>query len=261
MKLSKIINYLQEKYPPTLASSFDVGKIGLQFGSPHSEIKKIMIALDGSSGVVEEAIQKKVDLLITHHPFLFNAMLSMDYETPFGKKMLNVFDHRLNIYAMHTNFDVAKDGMNDILAKMLELDGIHAEKDEIDGNCFLRMGNVAPISLLDFSKKVIQRLELDGVRVIGDKNKMIHKVGIIGGGGSGDIMHAIFHKCDCFITGEVKHNHALDAIDYDIAVIEINHDVESRFKSFLQKELSHVFSSEDVEIIVSETETSPFWRI
>lgn len=261
MKLSKIINYLQEKYPPTLASPFDTGKIGLQFGSPNSEIKRIMIALDGSSNVIDEAIQKKVDLLITHHPFLFNAMLSMDYETPFGKKMLNVFDHRLNIYAMHTNFDVAKDGMNDILAKMLELENIHAVKEDIDGSCFLRMGNIKPMTLLDFSKKVIERLKLDGARVIGDKDKMITKVGIVGGGGSGDLFNAIFHKCDCFITGEIRHNHALDAIDYNIAIIEVNHDVESRFKMVLQKELSDVFENENIEILVSEVETSPFWRI
>ncbi len=261
MHIMKIINYLQEKYPTGLASSFDLGKIGLQFGSKKSEIKKIMIALDGSNDVIDEAIEKKVDLLITHHPFLFNPMLSMDYDSPFGQKMLKVFNHRLNIFAMHTNFDTAQEGMNDLLATLLGLTNIHAEKDEIDGSCFLRMGNIEPTSLLEFSNQVVKLLMLDGARVIGDKNKMIQKVGIVGGGGSSDLFNAIFHQCDCFITGEIRHNNALDAIDHNISIIEINHDVEALFKTYLKDKLVDAFKNEDVEIITSEVEKSPFWRI
>ena len=67
MKLAEIIKILQEKYSPELASSFDIGKIGLQFGTANAEVKKIMVALDGTSAVVDEAIENHVDLLLTHH--------------------------------------------------------------------------------------------------------------------------------------------------------------------------------------------------
>lgn len=261
MKIMKIVNYLQTKYPQELASTFDIGKIGLQFGSTNCDIKKIMIALDGSTTVVEEAIQKQVDLLITHHPFLFNPMLSMNYDSPFGKKMLMVFQHRLNIYSMHTNFDVANGGMNDILGRMLGLKHMHAQKDEIDGTCFLRMGEIDEMNLCDFSEYVVKTLHLDGARVIGNPTKRIKKVGIVGGGGSSDLLNAIKHKCDCFITGEIRHNQALDAMDYDICIIEVNHDVEANFKEVLRDELCRVFQDEEVEIVLSESEKSPFWRI
>ena len=79
MKLAEIIKILQEKYSPELASSFDIGKIGLQFGTANAEVKKIMVALDGTSAVVDEAIENHVDLLLTHHPFMFNPMLSLNY--------------------------------------------------------------------------------------------------------------------------------------------------------------------------------------
>lgn len=261
MKIMKIINYLQTKYPQEFASSFDIGKIGLQFGSPSSDVKKIMIALDGSSDVIEEAIEKGVDLLITHHPFMFNPMLSMNYDSPFGKKMLKVFENRLNVYAMHTNFDVANGGMNDILSKMLDLEHIHAHKDEIDATCFLRIGEIKEMNLASFSKYVVDKLHLDGARVIGNPDKMIKKVGIVGGGGSSDMFNAIRHNCDCFITGEMRHNNALDAIENDICIVEVNHDVEANFKKYLKEELSYVFKDDDVEILISEVEKSPFWRI
>ena len=74
MKVREIVDYLQNLYPFELASSFDHGKIGLQFGSLSKEVKKVMIALDGTSKVIDEAIQNNVDLLITHHPFLFNPI-------------------------------------------------------------------------------------------------------------------------------------------------------------------------------------------
>ena len=75
MKLAEIIKMLQEKYSPELASSFDIGKIGLQFGTANAEVKKIMVALDGTSAVVDEAIENHADLLLTHHPFMFNPMI------------------------------------------------------------------------------------------------------------------------------------------------------------------------------------------
>lgn len=260
MKITKIINVLQEKYPQSNASAFDNGKIGLQFGSYLADVKKIMIALDGTMDVIEEAITNDVDLLITHHPFMFNPMLSMNYDSPFGKKMLKVFDNRLNIFAMHTNFDTSRNGMNDILAKLIGLNNVHAEKEEIDSTCFLRMGEIKPTSLLEFTNYVLKSLNTDGARVIGDKDRIIKKVGIVGGGGSSELFNAIFHNCDCFITGEIRHNNALDAIDNDIAIIELNHDIESCFKVFLKNELEKIIDS-DVEIIISKKEKTPFWRV
>ena len=69
------------------------------------EVKKVMITLDGTSAVVDEAIEKKCDLLLCHHPFLFSPIVNMDYNSPLGKKMLKVFKSELNIFAMHTNFE------------------------------------------------------------------------------------------------------------------------------------------------------------
>ncbi len=259
MKQTKITHYLETKYPVSLASSFDLGKIGLQFGSKEKEIKKILIALDGTMEVIDEALDNNVDLLITHHPFMFNPLLNLDYDSPFGKKLIKVLENKLNIYSMHTNFDTSCGGMNDILASIIGLSNVHSHKEELDNSCFIRIGNVDTVILKDFANDVLEKLDEPSGRVVGALDKKISKVGIVGGAGASELMIAIRHKCDCLITGEVKHNQALDALDYDIAIIEVSHSVECLFKDYLKKELELEFPS--VEIILSTKDTLPFKHI
>ncbi len=256
MKQSEITSYLEKCYPETLASEFDIGKIGLQFGSPNKEIKRILIALDGRAEVVQEAIDKKCDLLITHHPFMFNPLLSVNYDSPFGQKLLKVFQNKLNIYAMHTNFDVAKDGMNEILGSILNLSNLHASKEVIDNSCFLRMGFIKPTTLEDFAKVVQQKFNEQGIKYIGNPQKIIQKVGIVGGAGASEIKEALIAKCDCLVTGEIKHNQALDVLDSGLAIIEVSHSVEALFKTALQTKLQQAFPM--IEVLVATNETNPF---
>ena len=141
-KVRQIVDFLLRKYPLDLASSFDVGKVGLQFGSLSKKVKKVMIALDGTSAVVDEAIENNVDLLITHHPFLFSPILNLDYNSPLGKKMLKVFKHELNLFSMHTNFDCALDGMNDLLATILGFDNVYSVPEVPTADSFMRIGTI-----------------------------------------------------------------------------------------------------------------------
>lgn len=256
MKQFEITNFLESKFPNTLASQFDVGKIGLQFGSKDKRIDKIIIALDGTRDVVDEAIEKKCDLLITHHPFMFFPLLSVDYDSAFGKKLLKIFNAKLNVYSMHTNFDTALGGMNDILASLLKLENIRAEKEEIDNDCFIRIGEIAPIKLKDYVSIVNKNLQKSVIRYVGCDEKILKRVGIIGGAGANELNNAIKLGCDCLITGEVKHNQALDALEKGITVIEVSHSVEALFKGYLQEILIKEFPT--CEIIISQNESDPF---
>lgn len=256
MKQFEITNFLENKFSPMLASQFDMGKIGLQFGSKNKEINKIMIALDATMDVVDEAIAKNCDLLITHHPFLFYPLLSVDYDSVLGRKLIKVFKTKLNLYSMHTNFDVASEGMNDILAKILKLTDIKIEKEVVDNNCFLRIGKTASTSLKNYVAHVAKTLNEGVIRYIGNDDKIIEKVGIVGGAGGSELMNAIKANCDCLVTGEVKHNQAIDAIENGIAVIEVSHYVESFFKEYLQQILKEAFPN--CEILTSNVEKDPF---
>lgn len=256
MKASQLVNYLLEKYPLTNAYDIDLGKIGLQFGSMNAEVKKVMIALDGNLAVVEEAIAKNVDFLLLHHPFMFYPMLNLNYDSPVGKKMTLVFKNKLNVFAMHTNFDVGANGMNDILAQKLGLKNIRMTDEVISNKTILRIGDVEKIKLSEFVVKVSHSLEEPSIRYVGDDNKLIKTVGIVGGAGSSELYSAIVNKCDCLVTGEIHHHQAYDALENGIAIVEVSHSVERHFASVLKERLEKEFV--DVEFIVSENNINPF---
>ena len=254
-KVKDITNYLLTKYPTSLASSFDLGKVGLQFGSLNQEVKVVMLALDGSTKVIDEAIMNDVDLLITHHPFMFNSMLSMDYDNPLQEKIKQVIKNDLNVFSMHTNFDVAEGGMNEILAKRLGLKNIRFVGDTLNNESFIRTGEVDEISLNDFLEVVKEKLKVDGLRYTGSLNKKIHKVGILAGSGGFELYLASRLHCDAFITGEVKHNQALDAVDLNLSLIEVSHAVERLYKEKVKAELEKEFPN--VTFILANNDTDP----
>ncbi len=255
-RVSDITSFLLKKYPISLASNFDLGKVGLQFGSMNKEVKKVMIALDGSTKVIEEAINNDIDLLITHHPFMFNSLLNMNYDNPLQIRIKRVIQNELNVFAMHTNFDVAIDGMNELLANKLGLSNIRTDQEEIDNNSFIRYGEINETTLESFIDVIKKSFNLNHIRVVGDLNSHVHKVGIVGGSGCSELYKASFRNCDTFVTGEIKHNQALDAIDLGINLIEVPHAVESLFKQFLKEMLDNEFKN--IEFILSKEDNDPF---
>lgn len=256
MKVKEIVDYLLNKYPLELASSFDIGKVGLQFGSMSKEVKKVMICLDGTSEVINEAIENNVDLLICHHPFLFSPILNLDYNSPLGKKMVKVFKSELNIFAMHTNFDSALNGMNDYLASLLGLENVYSIPEIPTSESFMRIGEIEKCSLAEFAYFVKETFNEECVRVVGDLDKNVKKVAIIGGSGASFVVAAKKLGCDCIVTGEVKQNNAIDALEYNMGIIEVSHSVEAFFKEYIKNMLEDEFK--DVEFILSKKDVNPF---
>lgn len=255
-KVKDINDFLLERYPISLASSFDLNKVGLQFGSLDNCVHKVLITLDATNEVIDEAIENECELIISHHPFMFNPMIKMNYDSPFGKKMLKVFNNNLNIFAMHTNFDVAENGMNELLAKALGLKNIKYTTSEIENESFIRYGDIDEMSLESFAKHALTVLGEDGCRIVGDNNKLIKRVGILGGAGSSYLMEAKRFNCDVFVTGEVRMNNAIDAIENDIAIVEVSHSVEEIYREYIREELSKAFPN--VSFILSKVKCNPF---
>lgn len=250
-----ICAYLLEKYPLDLCSSFDNGKTGLQFGNKNAEIKNVLITLDATNKVIDEAISNKCDMIIAHHPFMFNPLLNLDYNSPMGQKLLKVMNNHLNIFAMHTNYDCAINGMNDHLANLIGLENIHPITD-ISSESLMRIGDVKEMNLKDFALIVKDALGEEAVRVVGDFNKKIKKAAIIGGSGGLYVLDAKRAGCDVIITGEIKQNNAIDALENGIAIIEVSHGVEANFKRFLKEELEQQFK--DVNFILAASDINPF---
>ena len=119
MKLKTFTKKIEEKYPLNLAYEWD--NIGLLVGDFEQDIKKVMVVLEANENVINEAIEKNVDLIVTHHPMIFskiNKVVTSDFK---GRLIYNLIKHNISLYSMHTNFDIAFDGLNDYFVDLLDL--------------------------------------------------------------------------------------------------------------------------------------------
>ncbi|MFP5109187.1 Nif3-like dinuclear metal center hexameric protein [Neobacillus sp. C211] len=116
----EVIQLFEQFSPKGLAMEGD--KIGLQIGRLNKKVERIMIALDVLENVIDEAIEKNVQLIIAHHPIIYRPLKNLLTDTVQGKMIEKILKHDIAVYAAHTNLDVAKGGVNDLLATALELE-------------------------------------------------------------------------------------------------------------------------------------------
>jgi dinuclear metal center YbgI/SA1388 family protein len=120
-KLSDILGIINKISPTSLAETWD--NPGLQVGDPLAEVSSIMVALDATPAVVESALRDNCQLLVTHHPLIFKPQKSISTATPQGRIIHAAIRGGLGIISMHTNYDIAWGGLNDVLSGYLGLTG------------------------------------------------------------------------------------------------------------------------------------------
>ena len=263
MLIRNVKEYLDARFPKENAEEFDQPCIGLAIGSENIKVKNILLALDLNKDVVSDAISKNCNLIITHHPFLFNPIQKVLFDTEKGDIIKLMCQNNISLYSMHTNLDVGDGGVNDTLASMLGIENIKIINNEpIKGN-YLRYGNIKETSLFDLANNVKKIFNLSGVKVLGDLNKKVKKIGVVGGSGAhtSDIINAVNKKLDCYITGEVRLNNSQLAEYYDLSIIEVKHGIEKFvFISLieeLRKQFKELFDFEN-EIFITDVETDKF---
>ena len=119
VRIKDIKNILDQWASPNLAESWD--QIGLFLGDPEKEVRAIKVALGVSPEVIEEAIASHADLLVTHHPLWMSPPMKLSEDQPIGKMVADLIRHNIGVLSAHTNLDACQDGVNDNLAKILEL--------------------------------------------------------------------------------------------------------------------------------------------
>lgn len=207
MKIKDVIKFLEERFPLSLQEDWD--NSGLQIGNIESDLTNIMISLDLDEQTIQKAKEKSCNLIINHHPFLFSSIKSIDLNEEKGKIIKDLIKNDITVFAMHTNLDIGKGGVNDNLAKLLELRDI-SNLDTNNENPMARFGYTDAITAYDFSKYIKDKLNCKGLILYGDKNKKIEKVALCGGAGSDFINDAIQKGCDLIVTSDVKYHEAID---------------------------------------------------
>lgn len=254
MLIKELVEYLDDKYPQENCEEYDQGKIGLVIGSKNIDVTEVLLALDINSDVIKEAIEKNCNLIITHHPFLFNPVSKILFDTDLGVSLRMLFEKNISVYSMHTNLDNAIEGVGYSIAKRLGIEEINHDIE----NSYIRYGKINPINLYGLANKVKKDLELDGVRVAGDPNKLVKKIGVIGGSGGSleEINACIRNNIDCLVTSEIKLHIAQYAVYNDLCLIEINHGSEKWVFEIIQEDLEKRFEAK-FKANISEINTDP----
>ncbi|MBX6395270.1 MAG: Nif3-like dinuclear metal center hexameric protein, partial [Alicyclobacillaceae bacterium] len=324
-----LARWMDEWARPTLALEGDVN--GLQIGDPAKPVSKVLVALEVTPEVAEEAIARGVDMILCHHAPLYRPARHLREDNPTGRVLRSLIRADIAVYNAHTNLDVAPGGVNDRLAQRLGLEDVEVlaptweermfklavfvpvdhhrkvldavcgagagwigqyshctfnvsgrgtfrpeegarpfighvgdleEVDEIRLETVVpedrlervveamlaahpyeevaydvyplrrpvrtfgigRIGRLpSPMTLKDLAEFVKEALQAPGVRFCGDPGKRVSKLAVLGGSGMRWAEHARRRGADAFLTGDVKHHDALDAVAAGLAVLDAGH--------------------------------------
>lgn len=254
-----LIEYLNRLYPATLAEEWD--QVGIHFGRSDRPIKKVMTALDVRENTVQEAIDQKVDTIVVHHPILFSPIERFDYARPNIEVYSQLIKANINVFAIHTNFDRAENGMNDWLAQALDLQNIEdlSGPDEFGQPGLGRIGDLSSSmsreAILDHIKDKLHSPRLTLIEQT--PQATYQRIALVGGSGLEYVYHAVAKDADIFITGDITYHKGQEAEDLDILTIDAGHYIESIFIDRMASQLQEHFQ-EQLEVIPSQVSTNPF---
>ena len=194
----------------------DFDNSGLLVGSPGQEVTCILLALDVTEAVIDEAVSLGAELIVSHHPLMFSPRKRLTDEDREGRLLRRLVRENLSLIAAHTNLDQAAGGINDTLAELCGLTGV-------TGEGFFRYGDLPhPLAAADYAEELSCRLG-DSVRLLGPADARITRVGLCSGGGGDEWVRAAETGCDAFVTGEIRHHQALALTDLGVAAFECGH--------------------------------------
>ena len=249
-----ILKYIETLAPRSMKMDWD--NVGLLCGSKATPVTKVLVALDPFEGVCWEAAQWGAQLIVTHHPVIFQAPKAITDETSVGRSILQLCAHGISAINAHTNLDCAPGGVNDVLAKKLALVNVQvvdSEGTDENGNEWglLRMGEAPEQPLDAFLNRVKTLLDCNGLRYV-DGGKPVRKVAVGGGSCAGEMLDALRAGCDTFVTADVKYNQFWDAKDLGLNLIDAGHfPTENPVVSVLAKKIAAAFP--EIEVKISET--------
>lgn len=234
---------------------------GVQIYSGKEDIRSILVALELTPEVVDEAIEKNVDMVITHHPLIFGGLTSVNHNNVIGNIVIRLVKNDISVYSTHTPFDKAECGNNADLAKRLGLENVQPLTDS-EGNLLIGgMGELAEEETIEgFRVHVADALKIDekSVRIAGKPGMKVQKVGFCTGAGAEFALDAAEAGCDVFVTGDVKYHEAQNAVAAGIALVDAGHfGTENIFAENMAKLLKEEIG-DSCEVLISEVDVNPF---
>jgi len=222
LKAKEIIRLMNSWAPSELIDKWD--NTGFQIGNDEKEVKRILIALDLDEKVYDRALGGDFHMIISHHPIIFKPIASITTTTYKEKLLFNLIQKDIVVYNAHTNLDRADNGVNDELARLLEIKNPQVlELFEENDFGYGRVGDIEEKSLKDYLTLIKKRLNTDFLLVYGDMGRTVKRVALCGGSGSEFIYDAYKKDACIYITGDIKYHDAQYGTELGLTIVDAGH--------------------------------------
>lgn len=227
-QVKDIYQYINSIAP--FATQLDFDNAGLLVGRADAIVDNVLVALDITAEVIDEAVDMGAQLIVSHHPVIFHPLKSVTNSDTTGEKVLLLAEHHIAAICAHTNLDAAQNGVNDLLAQRLgltEIEQFHQDGVDEQGKPY-GIGRVgvlntgAHMDTATFAAKVKESLNAVNVRYT-DAGKEVHKVAVGGGSCGSMLADALAAGCDTFVTSDVKYDVFLEAKALGINLLDAGH--------------------------------------
>ncbi len=216
-RIQDIFQELCRIAPLDLQLDFD--NAGFQIGHADREVRRVLLSLDVTDEVAEEAHALGAELIISHHPLIFTPLKSVCDTDAAQRRVLYLIENRIGLISMHTNLDIAEGGVNDVLIRLL---GAEPEQ-TLDAEGCGRIGALPePVPLDAFLKRCREMLGCEGLRYCPGAAS-VSRLAVMGGAGAGSLEDAAAKGCDTFLTSDVKYHQFQRAAELGLTLIDADH--------------------------------------
>ena len=208
MTVNELYCALEARIPKSLSCDWD--NDGLMCCPDRDRaVSRVLVTLDITAAAVERAIAEDYDLIVSHHPLIFSPLSAVAAGEAVADRVIRLLGAGISAMSFHTRLDAVEGGVNDVLAERLGLTDVTAFGQ--NGETIGRIGTLpSPMSLVDFARLVKAATGAEHVQ-ISDAGLPVHRVALLGGGGSGDAPAAQAAGADTYLTGELKHHQLTEA--------------------------------------------------
>ncbi len=258
MKIDVFSKKMNELCPLELQEEWDNSGLQLNAQGTNGEINKVLVALEVSRDIIDEAKGCNADIIVTHHPLFFGAFKQIVPEMLPTEYAIELIKSGISVYSAHTNFDTMEGGNNDYFAELLGIKDVEIHGIIRSGSLIEKSSGEMP-TVRDIAQSISEKLDIKPalIRLIGNPDAKISKVAWCTGAGSDYIMDAIDLGADLYITGDIKYHEATTIAEFGLNCLDIGHfDSEKIFTPNMAALMRRAFP--DLEIIESGRDKNPF---
>lgn len=252
----EIATVIEAFAPKRLQESYD--NAGLQIGHPDMEVSAVMLCLDVTEEILDEALERRCNLIVSHHPLIFKGLKEITGRTATQRIVEKAIRENVAIYSAHTNLDSAKEGVSYEMAHLLHLSNLKVLDPRADDSetGFGVIGDVQPTPKIEFLRKIKETFKVKSLRYSAQSPQLVvRKVAACSGSGASLIGYAVRAGADIIVTGDVKY-HDFTTFGLDIIIADIGHfESEIITKVIFSRIIREAFPG--VETYYSERETNP----